>query len=427
MRLFHQLPALLLLVLGCPAEAAPDGGAARAEPGDLAADGVTELHWTFTGPTSVAFDWRGPAAPLRYWVGSQPPRQVAPHAPAPLPMSSPGPFQEAAIEGLAPDTVYHYSVGGRATVGAGDHTFHTPPSAAKSDFVVATVGDLGASSQWPHAARIHQLIAETRPAFVLVLGDISYSDEGSATAAAVDRHFDDAMVWSRDAAYLPVWGNHEWESPARDDLRNYKGRFALPNPAASPGAPAAGCCGEDWYWFDHGNVRFIAYPEPYTRATWADWGARAEPIFAAAQADPRIVFIVTAGHRPAFASGHHPGEEQLRRLLNHFGRRFPKYVLNLNGHNHDYERTRPRKGVVHVTVGTGGGALEHAPTACRWNDCTPPTWTARRAIHHAFLRLRFTAALIEGTAVCGPASPGYDDVACGEGEALDTFSITPRR
>ena len=28
---------------------------------------------------------------------------------------------------------------------------------------------------------------------------------------------------------MPAWGNHEWENPTTDDLRNYKGRFVLPN------------------------------------------------------------------------------------------------------------------------------------------------------------------------------------------------------
>ena len=104
---------------------------------------------------------------------------------------------------------------------------------------------------------------------MLALGDLTYAD--IRTLADVDRHFDDVMSWSRRAAYMPVWGNHEWGDKGGDDLRNYKGRFALPNPAASPGAPAAGCCGEDWYWFDQGAVRFIVYPEPYNDDTWPDW------------------------------------------------------------------------------------------------------------------------------------------------------------
>ncbi len=94
------------------------------------------------------------------------------------------------------------------------------------------------------------------------------------------------MVWSQRAAYMPAWGNHEWSDPQRDDLRNYKGRFALPHAAASPGAPAISCCGEDWYWFDFGSVRFIIYPEPYTHDTWIDWAKQAEPLFVGGGGEP---------------------------------------------------------------------------------------------------------------------------------------------
>jgi hypothetical protein len=103
-----------------------------------------------------------------------------------------------------------------------------------------------------------QNIAADDPDFVLVTGDLTYgNDHGQDT---VDQHFNDVMVWSETAAYMPIWGNHEWDPT--DDLRNYKGRFAIPNGRASVGAPSAGCCGEDWGWFDVGPVRFIAYPEP---------------------------------------------------------------------------------------------------------------------------------------------------------------------
>ena len=94
----------------------------------------------------------------------------------------------------------------------------------------------------------------------------------------------------------------------------------------------AGCCGEDWYWFDFGAVRFVIYPEPYTADTWTDWAARAEPLLAAAERDAALSFVVTAGHRPAYSSGHHGGEAQLRAILDGFGKKFSKYVLNLSGH-----------------------------------------------------------------------------------------------
>ena len=110
---------------------------------------------------------------------------------------------------------------------------------------------------------------------------------------------------------MPAWGNHEWDIPATDDLRNYKGRFDLPNPQTSPGSPAVSCCGEDWYWFDYGNVRFIAYPEPWIgrvgrlerSAPTRSW-TRPRPI-------PRSASSSRSVTGPAYSSGHHPGDATL--------------------------------------------------------------------------------------------------------------------
>ncbi|HXJ23511.1 MAG TPA: metallophosphoesterase [Polyangia bacterium] len=382
-------------------------------------DDAHEVHFTYTGPTSVAFDWRGEATTVRYWTHGQPPRTADGHAPSPQPISSPGPFHEALLDGLTPGAEYFYEVG--HPLRPVPATFLTPP-AKPATFVFAAVGDMGTPGAQPASAGVNKDIAVADPSFVLMLGDLSYADLGSQ--AAVDRHFEDVMVWSRRAAYMPVWGNHEWEDPARDDLRNYKGRFALPHPAASPGAPAAGCCGEDWYWFDFGPVRFIIYPEPYAATTWPDWARRVEPLFQAAEADPKISFVVTAGHRPAYSSGHHGGDPRLRAILDGFGQRFPKYVLNLNGHSHTYERTNPQQHVLHVTVGIGGGALEHAVgTGCLWDDCKQPAFTAYRAIHHGFLKVTASADELRLEAICGPTYPQLDDVRCTDGEILDDVVI----
>ena len=129
------------------------------------------------------------------------------------------------------------------------------------------------------------MIARVDPTLVLGLGDLTYADERSAED--VDRHFDDVMVWSRRAAYMPVWGNHEWDGKG-DDLRNYKGRFALPNAAASPGAPKRAAAARTGTGSTTAAVRFIIYPEPYATGPGADWAEKAAPVFAAAQADPAI-------------------------------------------------------------------------------------------------------------------------------------------
>jgi hypothetical protein len=212
---------------------------------------------------------------------------------------------------------------------------------------------------------------------------------------------------------MPAWGNHEWDSSG-DDLRNYKGRFEIPNGRASPGAPSQGCCGEDWGWFDAGGVRFISYPEPYTRASWSDWQLQADRVMAAAQTDPRIHFIVTFGHRPAYSTGYHSGESSLASILNALGDRYSKYVLNLNGHSHNYERFAPIHNVVHITAAGGGAPLEPLKST--------DSRTAYRALHLEHVRVNVTATLMQIQAICGPPSSG-DGSSCPVGRVIDSYTI----
>jgi hypothetical protein len=182
------------------------------------------------------------------------------------------------------------------------------------------------------------------------------------------------------------------------------------------------CCGDDWYWFDAGNVRFIAYPEPFTGA-WPAWFTAAKTLMDQAEANTSIHYIVTFGHRAAYSSGSHAGLSTIRGYLDTLGVHHSKYVLNLNGHSHDYERTTPQFGVTHITVGIGGSTLEEASGTCVWaGGCPAPAWSADRAFHHGALRLTFGANGIHGDVLCGPAA-SQDDVACAAGDVFDSFTI----
>ena len=373
--------------------------------GQAAVEVVDEVHYTFTGPTSVAFDWRGAATDIRYGTTTSYGSTATAHAPVPLPFSSAGPFQEVELTGLQAGASYHYSVGGGV-----DHTFTTAPTGA---FRFDVIADVGSSRDFSNVLPTQNQVAADNPAFVLVPGDLTYAEP--LGQAATDQHFNDVMAWSLQAAYMPAWGNHEWENPTTDDLRNYKGRFVLPNPQTSPSAPAPGCCGEDWSWFDTGGVRFISYPEPYSSSTWTNWQAAAAPIFAAAQADPSVHFIVTFGHRPAYSTGFHEGETTLAGVLNTLGDQYSKYVLNLNGHSHDYERFQPIHGVTHITVAGGGSSLETP-----WSSTD--SRTAFRAMHLEHLRVDVSATGMRIDAVCGPPT-GKDDITCVQGSVIDSYTI----
>jgi hypothetical protein len=108
--------------------------------------------------------------------------------------------------------------------------------------------------------------------------------------------------------------------------------------------------------------------------------------------------------------------------LNNLGATHSKYVLNLNGHSHNYERTFPQSNVVHITAGTGGGGLEEIEP-CLWAICTQPSWSAQRYMHLGVLRLTFNATTIQGEFVCGPAGGGTTDINCTQGTVIDSFTI----
>src|SRR2546423_11322712 len=101
----------LLVVLLLPASARAAAGTAD------------EVHYTFTSPSSVGFDWRGTATDIRYGTTTSYGGTATTHTPSPLPFSSAGPFQEVELTGLTPGTTYHYSIGGGS-----DQTMATAPT-----------------------------------------------------------------------------------------------------------------------------------------------------------------------------------------------------------------------------------------------------------------------------------------------------------
>lgn len=169
----------------------------------------------------------------------------------------------------------------------------------------------------------------------------------------------------------------------------------------STGAPSQGCRGKDWYWFDYRNVRFFAYPGPYSSGRLFDWCRKATELMDQSEHDPNLDFIVTFGHRSAYSSGYHPGDLILKQYLDCIASH-RKDVLNGNGHSHNYEPSYPQHGVVHITVGTDGSELEESETPCLFRVYPTPSWSAYRGMHFGVLTLHLTRREISGEFVCGP-------------------------
>ncbi|NIK78067.1 hypothetical protein FHS15_003205 [Paenibacillus castaneae] len=410
-----------------------------------------QIHFTLTGPHSVTFDWKAGPDEIHYWETSSDVKAVQAGEPDIVPMSSEGPWREARITGLKPDTTYHYYINEDE-----EYTFRTAPIPGNmpekklpngnSGFKFVTTGDVGSTlNHGRSVGPINELIASLNADVYFGLGDYTYANTQSDMTfgmRVVERHFNDVMLWSTHVPFMPLWGNHEWDRPG-DNLTNYKGRFDLPNSRTEASSPKISYGKGDWNWFDYGNTRFIIQPEPYNTETWSNWVEQVDPIYEQAQLDPNITFIVTLTHRQVWATSSRTSDSTLQSMFRNFAKKYPKYVLHLNGHNHNYERTNPEvtDGVVFITVGTGGVDLNGPPIVdgCIWSECPAPDWSAERFYQWGALQLTFEEDKIAGEFYCGP-SGGFMNAeqrlkqeeellakkgkgTCDSGVVLDTFTI----
>ncbi|HSX35776.1 MAG TPA: Ig-like domain-containing protein [Patescibacteria group bacterium] len=434
--------AAVLMVAGVAFFGAHDARRANA------AGVADEIHYTITGPTSVTFDWRGDPTTIAYGATSNYGQTATAGGPvvvkengtnvAIAPISGSGPWREARLAGLQPGTVYHYSIGGSP-----DQVFHTAPVSGSAGFSVVAEGDIGNPQDFTSTQAIQNLAAAQSPDVVIGVGDYPYAN-GTPTDGSVDAFFGSALLganngveaWSLRTPFEPGWGNHEIDHAndngtcTGDNLSDYKGRFDFANPKEDP-IYATYCNtggGEDWHWFDYGNTRFIAFPEPWAD-DWKTWNTKADAVMADAQANSNIKFIVTFGHRPAWSSGYHAGETALANYTAALHAKYSKFVLQLNGHSHDYERTDPAStgGVTYITSGGGGGYLENGSCSNGWNSvsgsCNKPSWSVSRLMHYGVLKLTFSSTGIAGQYICGPNGGETVVDACTPGSVADSFTI----
>ncbi len=234
------------------------------------------------------------------------------------------------------EVLYRISTNG---VDLASGSFHTA-AAADQPFDFAVVGDSG---WWRDTAALYQVadrLTALDPQFVLHTGDVVYPN---GQADGYDPYFfQPYQALLKRAPFFLVLGNHDYSTQRGQP---YFDAFHLPhnNPANT----------ERYYSFDWGNAHFTALdfntgPEPEQIEWLKNDLASTDKIW-------KIVFY----HQAIYSSGPHgyePWVNAKRQLLAPIFEQNHVAVV-FNGHDHDYERTQPIKGVVYVVSGGGGATL----------------------------------------------------------------------
>lgn len=308
----------------------------------------------------------------------------------------------AELPRLTPDTEYVYQAVADGSPAAGG-SFRTGPD-GRAAFRFTSFGDQGVSD--PHytegsafSARSTAEIEAARPLLHLVNGDLAYSDLQSDPAGAWDAWFTMNEPSMRRRAWMPAAGNHENETgngPA--GYAAFRTRFLVPD-------NGLGDLSGYFYAFTVGAVRFVVlqnddvclqnggnvYVRGYSGGAQRRW---LEKTLAEARADRAIDWVVVCMHQLVISSAvaGNGGDLGVREA---FAPLFDRYGVDLVlcGHDHDYERSYPVRGVlpgsavltpdvadrartvvnttrgtVHLTLG-GGGAVPlnvyggHGPVA----------------------------------------------------------------
>ena len=252
------------------------------------------------------------------------------------------------VIGLAPGTVYYYSVGSATDVLAGgdaSHFFVTPPVPGTAEPTrVWVLGDAGTAG--PTGVNANQ--TAVRDAYntfngigytdlILMLGDNAY-DTGT------DAEYQNA-VFNMYASFLSrsnLWstiGNHDTAQSISPDVATlpYFNIFTLPA-AGQAGGLASGT--EKYYSFDFGNIHFVCLDSMTSdrgvngaMLTWLgkDLAANTRP------------WLIAFWHHPPYTKGSHNSdtETQLIEMRTNALPILEAYGVDLvlTGHSHSYERS----------------------------------------------------------------------------------------
>ena len=252
------------------------------------------------------------------------------------------------VTGLAPNTVYYYSVGTKASPLAGGdvgHFFVTPPPPGTADAVrVWVLGDAGTAG--PTGFNADQ--AAVRDAYtawnkeytdlVLMLGDNAYY-------SGTDAEYQNAVfdMYGNTLRQTNVWStvsNHDTNQSTDPNMATtaYFSVFTIPT-AGEAGGVASGT--REYYSFDYANIHFVSLDSMASdrsvngpMLTWLgkDLAANTKP------------WLIAFWHHAPYTKGSHDSDAEIE-LIEMRANALPILEaygvdLVLAGHSHSYERSK---------------------------------------------------------------------------------------
>jgi hypothetical protein len=268
--------------------------------------------------------------------------------------------------GLTPGTTYYYQVGGGAAGAEAwsvTQSFRTVPNAGP--LTIGVAGDSRDSMDvWQ---LVQQRMRDRSVAMQIFDGDlVLFGTQASQYGAWLDHAWKDStgLLTLGQQLIVAIAGNHEAESA------QFFGNFVL---------PGDGPYAETFASFDAGNTHFAVIDdqavasspdgdEAKAQMTWLDQDlARAE---ANRSARP---FLVVVHHRGDFSTGESGADEDVISARDRIVPIVRAHGVDLviNGHDHDYERTKPLSGPPGAPVVDPAGTT-YVVCAGAGADASPP-------------------------------------------------------
>jgi len=264
------------------------------------------------------------------------------------------------LSGLKPDTKYYYSIGDLKDTlqGNSENYFVTLPEPGKiGHYRIAALGDCGDNSINQRQVKDQMLKymgTEGINAWIL-LGDNAYQDgtDSEYQSKFFNIYKDDLL---KKYALFPTPGNHDYHDRDFNAKRAqethetaYYQNFSMPTEGESGGTPSHT---QAFYSFDIGNIHFISLDsygkEENAYRLYDTIGPQVQWVKKDLAANKNKGWVIAFWHHPPYTMGSHNSdkEAELIEIRKNFIGVLERAGVNLvlNGHSHDYERSRLMRG-----------------------------------------------------------------------------------